>query len=373
MSISYAEHVSVTCPKCQTPFIAETFIVVDAGERPDLVARILDDTLHDSRCPQCGQVGRVPAPMLYHDGQRQQVLLAVPPGMTEAAWREAGQGLLWMLIGALPEDQRLPYLGDVQAEGGLAGVAHVIRQGRAVEPTDDDAEEAPPIVFAIQALLQAKSSQELLQALDQHPILDDPQAVMIMRELAVEARRTGEIEAANGFGRAADLLQQVKDMRAALPASSAAGLSPEQVEEWAFALLRSTSGQELASVVDEHPALLDETTDAVLVEYIAQARRENKQRIAEGLEERLYAVREMRAQYRQQQPILDAVQAYLQAETNDEIEVIVLEREELTSDAADEALERLANSARADGDMVFAAFVEERRTFLRQVRAALEE
>jgi hypothetical protein len=293
--------------------------------------------------------------------------------MEEPEWREAGQGLLWMLIGALPEDQRLPYLGNVQAEGGLGGVAQVIRQGRLIEPDNDDAEAAPPIVFAIQALLEAKNSQELLHVLEQHSILNDPQAVMIMQELAVEARRTGETEAANGFSRAADLLQQVKQMRGAMPDSPGTGLSPEQVEELAFALLRSTSGHELAAVVDEHPELLEESTEAALAEYIAQARSNNKQRIAEGLAERLQAVREMRTQYQQQQPTLEAVQAYLQAETSDEIEAIVLEREELTTDAADQALERLASSARSDGDMVFAAFVEERRAFLRQVRAALDE
>ncbi|HEY0605394.1 MAG TPA: CpXC domain-containing protein [Herpetosiphonaceae bacterium] len=370
---------SLTCPRCQTPFINDTFIIVDGVERPDLVARILDDTLHDARCPSCGQIGRVPAPLLYHDGRNARVLLGVPPDMSEAEWREVGQTLLWTLIGALPEQARLPYLGDVQAEAGVVGVAQIIRDEKLAGLGEDESEALPPIVIAIQALLEARGAAELQQALAQHPILNEPQSVTIMQELAAEAIKHGQIEAANGFARAAELLDQVKQMRGHTPTvavdlgADAQRLTPEELEELAFALLRSTTGQELARTVDEHPELLEDWIDSALTAYVAQARREDKPRIADGLDERRAALGEMREQYRAQQPVLDAIQSYLQAESGDEIEAIVLENELLTTDAADQALARLAESARADNDQDFAAFVEERRRFLQQVRAALEE
>jgi hypothetical protein len=380
MSISYAEPVSLTCPRCQTPFINDTFIIVDGVERPDLVGRILDETLHDASCPKCQQLGRVPAPLLYHDGRKARVLLGVPPGLPEAEWREVGQTLLWTLIGALPEQARLPYLGEVQAEAGLAGVAKIIRDEQlAGSGVDDPDEDLPPIVIAIQALLDARGAAELQQALAQHPILNEPQSVTIMQELAAAAIKHGQIEAANAFARAAELLEQVKQMRAHAPVvavdlgAAEQRVTPEALEELAFALLRSTSGQELARTVDEHPELLEDWIDDALAAYAEQARRENKPRIAEGLDERRAALRELRRQYREQQPVLDAIQAYLQAETGDEIEAIVLENELLTTDAADQSLARLAESARGEGDTAFAEFVEERRRFLQQVRAALDE
>lgn len=372
MSISYAETVPLTCPRCGTPFSAESYIIVDGVERPDLVARILNDTLHDARCPNCGQVGRVPAPLLYHDGPHTRVLLGVPPDMSEAEWREIGQTLLWTLIGQLPAEARLPYLGDVQAEAGLAGVAQVIRNERLAGSGGEDEGDVPPIVIAIQALLTAQNSDELLRALDDHAILQQPQATTIMRELAFEARKGGEIEAANGFNRAAELLEQVKQLRAQMPEQPADRLTPDQVENLAFALLRSATGQQLADAVDQHPELLDEATEQALIAYAATARGQNKLRVADGVTERLEAIRDMRSQYRANQPVLDAVQAYLQADTPDAIEAIILERDELTTDAADRALERLAAGARAEGDADFARFVDERRAFLRQVRSALE-
>jgi hypothetical protein len=381
MPISYAEPVPLSCPRCQTPFVNETYIIVDGVERPDLVARILDDTLHDARCPTCNQTGRVPAPLLYHDGQHQRVLLGVPPDMSEADWREVGQTLLWTLIGTLPETARLPYLGEVQAEAGLAGVAQIIRNEQLVgSGVEAPPTELPPIVIAIQALLNAKAPAQLQQVFAQHPILHEPQAVTIMQELAAEAIKHGQIEAADGFARAAELLEQVKQIRAHGPTvavdldpTTAAQLTPEALEELAFALLRATSGQELARTVDEHPELLEEWVDDALAAYAAQARHEQKPRIADGLDERRAALRELREQYRAQQPLLDAVQAYLQAETSDEIEAVVLEHELLTTDDAYRALARLAESAGAEGDTELVTFLEQRRLFLQQVRAALEE
>ena len=90
MAISFAEPLEIQCPECGTAFTTETWIVVDGNERPDLVGRILDNMLHDARCPTCGQVGQVPAPLLYHDGRAERVLLAVPADMPDDELREAG-------------------------------------------------------------------------------------------------------------------------------------------------------------------------------------------------------------------------------------------------------------------------------------------
>lgn len=377
MPISYAESVPLACPSCGTPFKTDTYIIVDGGERPDLVKRILDDTLHDTICPQCGQPGRVAAPLLYHDARGARVLLGVPPDMPEDEWREVGQTLLWTLIGALPEQARLPYLGNVQAEAGLSGVAQIIERERLAGFEEDEPTDVPPIVLAIQALLAASGPAELQRALGDHPILDEPQSVTILQELAAEAIKQGQVEAASGFARAAELLEQVKHMRDAAPAPTVSiavdtpELSPAELEALAFALLRSTTGPEIAQAVDDHPELLEAWTDQALQHYAAAARAQGKLRMADGLSERLGAIREMRAQYEAQRPVLEAVQVYLQAETGDQIEQIVLEYDALTTAAADEALDRLAQSARDEGDAYFARFVEQRRDFLRQVRAAL--
>jgi hypothetical protein len=380
MNISYAEAVPLRCPRCGTEFVNDIYIIVDAAERPDLVTKIVDGTLHDTRCLNCGEAGGVAAPLLYHNGERERVLLAVPPGMGESEWREVGQTLLWTLIGALPDDARGAYLGNVQAEAGLHGMAQVLQREDLVQPATNNEvdEELPPIVPAIQALLDAKGAQQLQAAFDAHAVLNDPQAVTILQELAAEAIKHNELEAADGFARAAELLEQVKTLRDRSTArtGSTAGahnIAPEQAEEIAFALLRSTTGGELAEVVDEHPLLLEPWADDLLREWADEQRAADKPRIAEGMDERRAALSEMRQHYQAQQPALEAVQAYLQADDDDEIEAVIVEHDALLTDAADQALERLLQSARTDGDEEFAQFVKQRHAFLRQVREAISE
>lgn len=372
--LSFAETLTLDCPNCATPFTAETWVTIDGAERPDLVARILDGSLHAVQCPQCGHGGMIPAPLLFHDGRAGRVLLAVPPGMAESEWREAGQTLLWSLIGALPESQRLPYLGELQAEQGLAGIAQVIRAEH-LAGTAEDTEVLPPIVLAVEALLAARTPGEWQRVLHEHPILTEPQAVTILRELAHAAFQQDEEEAGRGFSRAADVLVELAQLVASsplapttLPPTPAAADTDAELEEFAFAILRTQSGADLAAVIDTYPELLDPASDAVLAAWSAATRAAGKPRMADGMDERRQALAEMRAEYARQQPVLDAIQVLLAADSAEAVEEAIVEYAELTTPAADELLGRLAEGA----DPEVAAIIAERRALLAQVRAILE-
>lgn len=377
--LSFAETLPLDCPRCGAPFEAETWLIVDGHERPDLVTQVLTGTLHNVSCPQCAQGGAIPAPLLYHDGLAGRVLFAVPAGMEEREWRETAQGLLLTLIGLLPEAQRLPYLGEVQAEAGLSGIATVIEAEQlAGSPT---AEEVPPLVRAIQALLAAHTPAELQQVVMDHAILRDAQAITILRELAHAAFQGNEDEAGTGFSRAADLLSELETLRKQAPpaprivkdfiplmATAPALPDEDPLDELAFAVLRTATGAALAAVVDEHPPLLDEVSDELLGRWAERARRSGKPRIADGMDERRQALRELRVVYAQQQPVLDAVQALLDADDDAAVEEVLVEHGALLTDEADALLAHLAATA----DPELAMVIDARRAFAQAVRAALE-
>ena len=377
MAISFANPLDLTCPRCGAAFAAEVWTVVDSVERPDLVARILDGTLHNTTCPGCGQTGSVPAPLLYHNRRAERVLLGVPPQMPEDEWHEVGEGLLWLLVGALPEEARAPYLGEIQAEAGLAGVAAVIRaEGLADMQAGDDGEPVPPLVTAIQAILGAQGAQELQRAVQHHPILLDPQTFAVLRELAHEAFKQGETEAGEGFSRAADILNEVRVLPEAevlrapverTPVRPADATDEDPLDELAFALLRSHTGDMLAATVDEYPQLLDPQVDDELAAWTGRARAAGKTRIADGMDERRGVLETMRAQYAAQRPTFEAVQALLQAGTEEELETVLVEHDALYSDDADTVLGRLLEGADTD----IASLIEDRRQLLRRIRAAL--
>lgn len=64
MPYSYAQTSEVTCPACGKAFSTDVWLIVDAGERPDLIERLRTDTLHTLTCPHCGRTASLDAPIL---------------------------------------------------------------------------------------------------------------------------------------------------------------------------------------------------------------------------------------------------------------------------------------------------------------------
>ncbi|MFL5800277.1 MAG: CpXC domain-containing protein, partial [Roseiflexaceae bacterium] len=122
MSLSYSENVTLTCPTCGQGFAAEVWMLVDAAERPDLAEALREGVLNVVGCPHCGNRSPAGAPLLFHDGTSRRVYFAAQPSVAEHELREQAQSLLYRLVGGIPEEQRHPYLGDVQVEQEIEGV-----------------------------------------------------------------------------------------------------------------------------------------------------------------------------------------------------------------------------------------------------------
>ena len=287
MPISYSQPYELVCPTCQTPFVAEAWLIVDAEERPDLVQAIRDVTLHDTRCPSCGQTGVVPAPVLLHDRRARAVLFGVPYEMPEAEWNELAQGLLWMLIGALPREDQLPYLGNVQAEAGVAGVAEALDQlnytpqsaAEAIGDAlgSDDSDDLPPLAEAIMRMLAAETPEELQAVLHEYPFLLDEAMDEGLAGLAEAAVDAGEFEISQAFERARISLTQ---LRQTLDQSSQSRANPKPTAtvvqasapppaNWNTirrAVLACEDASELAALRAEYPILASADADAWLAE-----------------------------------------------------------------------------------------------------------
>src|SRR5690242_3572585 len=112
MPISSSEHATLPCPPDGSGFDSAVCTLIDAVERPDLAQALRDGVLNVVVCPHCGHQGPAGTPLLFHDPASRRVHFAVPPDVQEYMWREQAQTLLYQLVGSLPEDARLPYLGD---------------------------------------------------------------------------------------------------------------------------------------------------------------------------------------------------------------------------------------------------------------------
>ncbi|HEX9374107.1 MAG TPA: CpXC domain-containing protein, partial [Roseiflexaceae bacterium] len=224
MPISYAEYARLSCPACGAGFDADVWTLVDAAERPDLAQALRDGALNVATCPRCGYAGPAGAPLLFHDPVGRRVYFAVPPGVDEHAWRERAQSLLYLLAGSLPEEDRRPYLGDVQVEHEVDGVRRAIlrrergrRSDRATGRPGDRAPEAPVVrdvvsspprpvapppedpselLAAIRALLAADSEAEFAATVAANPRLLSDEGDAAIAQLADLAYDQGERDVA---------------------------------------------------------------------------------------------------------------------------------------------------------------------------------
>lgn len=411
MPISYSEYARLSCPSCRTGFAADVWTLIDAAERPDLAEALRDERLNIVDCPSCGFQGPAGAPLLYHEPAQRRVYFAVPPDVDEHRWREQAQALLYVLVGSLPEDARLPYLGDVQVEHELAGVRRAVLRrergrrpgapaqppvGRSVEavigrtpapapplaPSPAPADDTAELVEAVRALVAADTPAEFAAIVAANPALLGEPGDALIEQLATIATQQGEPAVAAALREARAGLARLRAGGPLLaPAADptpdsgpAPGTpAPPSLPDPAYqALLRVASPAALAEAARAFPALLEAWADDDLAARTEAALEEGNERLAQALDERREALAELHTQTNDPATLLAAVRALMEAEDDDAIADVLTIYPLLLTDTAQEALLGLAAGARAQGDDDLAEYAIGCRALLRQVRAGLE-
>ena len=77
--MSIPHRVYVTCPKCQTRIEATVFETVNTDYAPDLAKSIIDGSLFEARCPNCGVVAHMEYDVLYNDLKHMAMIWAIHP------------------------------------------------------------------------------------------------------------------------------------------------------------------------------------------------------------------------------------------------------------------------------------------------------
>jgi hypothetical protein len=193
MPRSQNETVDLTCPTCGSGFSADVWLIVDRQERPDIVRLIMDGDLNVARCPHCGAEGGVNHPLLFHDGTREQVLVAMPLTVQGPdAARELVGELLQRLLDTLPEDARKPYMGEIEMVPELDGLrAMLIEQALAEDTNAQD----HLIAMAVQDLLNVGSELDFQRVIaEQRALLLTDRAEEALDQIFRTARRTQERE-----------------------------------------------------------------------------------------------------------------------------------------------------------------------------------
>jgi len=410
MPISYSEYIGLTCATCGTSFETDAWTLIDAAERSDLAQALREGMLNMATCPKCGAQTVAGAALLYHDPAARRVYLAVPPDVGEHIWRERAQELLYRLVGSLPEDERRPYLGDVQVEQELDGVRRALvrhdrRRGAARQGVKETRSEehkteilvqnvsqspgllvslAPPdpepLIAAVRALLAADTDAEFAAIVAANPALLGDDTDMVVYELAELAYADGQRDVSTALRELRVVLARLRagDHRppttvTTLP-SSVLSPQPSVLTDSAYqALLHATSPGALLAATRDYPVLLEAWADADLAARSEAVLDEGNERLAREIEARREDLTELRVQLSARGALIEAIQALLAADGEDAVADILSAYPILLTDTAQEALTALADDLLARGDQEPAAQAIACQTLLRTVRAGLEE
>ncbi len=223
MPNSYAQTANLTCPNCQKPFQAEIWLIVDAAERPDLLQLIQQGRLHDVACPTCGPFGQADAPLLiflpaaFHlpggDGSGARLIFS---SVRQANPRQSVQ----------QENQLLTHLvqslGDAWQDAWLEQITEMPR-------------DQLPGAFVHGPEAPADNMEQKIAAELERLRQEDPQAYQQLQE---QARQ---------LAKALPLIQTLQQF--------------SQAKTW----------DESQRVVEQHPELLSDETDALLGQLLAAA------------------------------------------------------------------------------------------------------
>ena len=414
MPIPRSDSIGLTCPACGARFETDAWALVDAAERSDLAQALREGSLNMATCPTCGVQTAAAAALLFHDSAGRRVYFAVPPDVGEYVWRERAQALLYQLVGSLPEDERRPYLGDVQVEQELDGVRRALlrhdrrrgagrpsesatgRRGDGVNseqpltrsPAHPLTPSAPQtLIAALSALLATDSDTEFGTVMADNPALLDADADAVVYDLADLAYANGEHDLSTALRELRVVLTRLRAGDPARPTAELqqvpAATEPQNSERKAHisnlsgpayqALLHAASADALLAATRDYPALLEIWADGDLAARIEAALDERNERLARMIEARREGLDELRTQLSARAALLRASHALLAAEGEDAVADILSAYPILLTDIAQDALSSLAAAALARDDHQLAGKATGCQALLRTVRAGLEE
>ncbi|HOU41840.1 MAG TPA: CpXC domain-containing protein, partial [Promineifilum sp.] len=279
MDHSLAQTISLQCPQCGARFTAAVWLIVDAGARPELLARVADGAVHTLVCPN-GHDGEVDAPLLlYRPGETPALLFSPARRTTAEQDAEQAQGLIGRLRETLGGAWRDEWLGELSplprealaalARGDEAAAAEVMQAAVAAALPSGVARALADIAGLLAAEgVRVESAEDLERALAARPEL--------RRRLEAALRAAGEGESDDEPAPPPPPPAAAPPPPAAAPPPPPPGPAPEEEElppllQALADFVNARTWLESYQFLLAHPELLSDELDALLGELLAEA------------------------------------------------------------------------------------------------------
>jgi hypothetical protein len=120
----------IKCPNCGQPFVAQLEQVIDGGKDPQAKLRLLSGRANSAVCPNCRFEFRIGTPVVYHDAEKQLLLVHVPMelGLPQAEQDRMIGSMTNAVMNSLPPEQRKAYLFTPRSMLTLQGMVETIME-----------------------------------------------------------------------------------------------------------------------------------------------------------------------------------------------------------------------------------------------------
>ncbi len=159
------QSVQLTCPVCGALIQAQVHHLVDVGQDPSLKERLLRGRINAARCANCGGEGIIAAPLIYHDPEKELLLVFIPPELDlpeEERQRIIGD-VTNLLLSTLPPEKRKGYLLLPRQLLSYQGLLDAVLEAEGIPP--EVLERQRQRLALIERLRQALPDEERLRTL----------------------------------------------------------------------------------------------------------------------------------------------------------------------------------------------------------------
>ena len=103
---------TLACPNCGHQFTTTVHSIIDVSQDPTAKSRLLAGQLNVATCPRCGMGGPLSTPFLYHDSEKELLLVYTPPSTTTTSDQQQQfiGTMVNRVMNSLPVDKRKGYL-----------------------------------------------------------------------------------------------------------------------------------------------------------------------------------------------------------------------------------------------------------------------
>ncbi len=311
-----------TCPQCKQPVLVDVEQLFDVGVDPEAKQRLLSGQYNLIQCSNCGYVGNLSTPLVYHDPEKELLLTFFPPDLgvpVNDQERMIGP-MINQAVNSLPNEKRKAYLLRPKTMLTMQTMVETILEADGITKEMLDGQQKR--LALLQRLMSTPDQAARVEIIKQESALIDENFFSILSRLGEASMTQGDQQVARALvGIQQDALNntelgqklkaQAKETEAAiktLQEASQQGLTREKLLDL---LIEAKSEATLMTLVSMARSGLDYQFFQLLSEQIEKASESEKASLADLREKLLEMTQEIdkavQAQYESARKLLDKI------------------------------------------------------------------